>query len=306
MSIARSVYLEEVHALSEAVSLPRVGSDTAPVINPGAAVLRRGATIAGLVMLETFVRERTEEILKELQNWPAQYENLPKRFRDRATIESLPNIEKYARLLKRQQGDYEDEILTQITKMASMSPPEFEFTKYIAGDYTGNLSVKGTTDLLKVFQIKKPWESMKSLGSDVGFGVPSIREILRAIISNRHKSAHVARYSPPAGDVIDLPKNLTLIGICFDAALSASIRVALSNWQIWISDRFDWRSFLEVYFVVPNGSKLRIIKKDAKRATKVVDKFSEVKPTLPSRPEGITRLLVIRAEDQIPKEWDVT
>ena len=306
MSTARSGFLKEVHALSEAVSSPIVGSDTHPMVNPGIGVLRRGATITALVMLETFVRDRTEEILGELQYWPARYRDLPKRFRNRATIEALPHIVKFARMLKGQSKNFEDEILTQISKMSSMSPPSFQFTKYIAGDYTGNLSEGGTEDLLKVFQVHNCWESMQSLGSDVGFGVPSIKEILNAIIRNRHLSAHKARYSPPAGDVIDLPKNLTLLGICIDSALSASIQVALSNWRTWVSGNFDWRSGLEIYFVAPIGSKYRLIKKGARRATKIVDHISEVRSKLPSKPAGKTRLLVEFSPDHLPNAWDIT
>ena len=305
MSIARSVYIKEVRALSEAVSSPEIGTDINPLGSPGASVLRRGATITGLVMLETFLRNRTEEVLIDLQNWPARYSDFPDRFRDRATIEALPHIVKYARMLKRQRFDYETEILTQVGNMASTAPPGFRFTKYIAGDYTGNLSEERTKELLKVFQIKNCWESMQSLGSDIGLGVPSLKEILNVIVRNRHQSAHSASYHPPAGDVSDLPSNLTLIGICLDTALSVSVRVAVNNWKIWVSNNFDWRAFLEIYFVVPVGSKFRLLKKGAKRATKVVDRDSEITASLPTRSVDKTRLIVKHDQDRYPMAWDI-
>ena len=305
MSLARSTYIKEVHALSAAVSSPDVGTDSDPLGNPGASVLRRGATIAGLVMLETFLRDRTEEILTELQNWPARYKDLPDRFRDRATIEALPHIVKYARLLKRQKNDYETEILKQVGKIASMSPPVFKFTKFVAGDYTGNLSEEGTKDLLRVFQVKNCWESMKLLGSDIGLGVPSLKEIHNSIIRNRHLSAHSASHHPPAGDVIDLPKNLTLIGICLDTALSVSVSVALTNWKTWVSNDFVWRKFLDIYFVSPSGSKLKLQKKDAKRATRVVNKYAEILAAFPTRPLNKTRLLVKHDQDLQPTAWNI-
>ena len=157
MSTARANFLGEIDALARAVSSSPVGSAVGLGVAPGVGVLRRGAVITGLVMLETFVRDRTEEILVELQNWPAQYENFPKNFRDRATIDALPNIEKFAKMLRRQENDYETEIVTQISRMASMSPPAFQFTKFIAGDYTGSLSEQVTEKLLKVFQVKDCW-----------------------------------------------------------------------------------------------------------------------------------------------------
>ena len=65
-----------------------------------------------------------------------------------------------------------------------MSPPSFQFTKFVAGDYTGNLSEGEAEELMKVFQIKDCWRSLHSLSADVGFGVPSVREILSEIVRN--------------------------------------------------------------------------------------------------------------------------
>ena len=87
-------------------------------------------------MLESFVRDRTNEILDELQRWPAKYEDLPDKFRRRATIDALAHLEKYARMLDRQGSDFEREVLEQTGRIASMSPPAFQFTKHFAGDYT--------------------------------------------------------------------------------------------------------------------------------------------------------------------------
>ena len=305
MSTARANFLGEIDALARAVSSSPVGSAAGLGAAPGVGVLRRGAVITGLVMLETFVRDRTEEILVELQNWPAQYEDFPKHFRDRATIDALPNIEKFAKMLRRQENDYETEIITQISRMASMSPPAFQFTKFIAGDYTGSLSEKSTEDLLRVFQVKACWASMHALSSDVGFGVPSVKEVLKAIIRNRHRSAHTAGYNPTASDVLDLPQNLTLIGICIDTALSASVQVALSDWRTWVSNSFNWRSRLEIYFIVPSGPNFRLIKKGAQKATRVVDELFNAKAYLPRKSAGNTRLLVEHSRRHLPKAWDI-
>ena len=266
MSTARTNFLRDIQALAEAVTLPMVGSAAGLTVEPGVSVLRRGATITGLVMLEAFVRDRTEEVLGELQHWPARFEDLPRKFRDRATIEALPHIEKFAKMLRRQGGDYESEVITQICRMASMSSRAFKFTKYVAGDYTGNLSEKGAEDLLRVFQVKNCWDSMRNLSLDVGFGVPSVKEILTAIIRNRHQSAHSVGYTPPTGDVIGLPQNLTLVGMCIDSALSASVQVAVNDWRTWVSDGFDWRSRLDVYIIVPSGPRFRLIKKIRKKS----------------------------------------
>lgn len=305
MSDARKNFLGEISALQDAVSMSTVGTPMGLSIDLGVSVLRRGAAIAGLVMLEAFIRDRTEEVLIELGRWPAQYVDLPERFRRRATIEALPNIEKYARMLRRNDEDYEAEILREANRIASMSPPTFQFTRFVVGDYTGNISEDGIQELLKVFQIKDCWNSMTALSREIGLGVPSLREVLKAVIRNRHQSAHQIGYTPAAADVLELPLNLRLIGICIDAALTASIRMALDNWRLWVSESFEWKSGLEIYFVSESGNKFRIVKRGHKRAIRIVDEVLEAKSYLPRRVPGLARLLVEQSKDGRPKTWDI-
>ena len=305
MSSARANFLSDVSALEAAVSSSPVGSASGIAVAPGLGVLRRGAAITALIMLESLVRDRTEEFLAQLADWPAQYEDLPRGFRMRATVEALPHIEKFARMRIRQGDDYEQETIAQVRRMASMSPPGFQFTKFVAGDYTGNLSAQNVEELLSVLQVKQCWHRMHSLSADVGFGVPSVQEVLKEIVRNRHRSAHAAGYVPTSSDVMELPHNLRLVGICIDAALSVSIHSALNEWREWISDDFDWRSKLEVYLVQPIGSKFRIVKRGARRATRVVEELTEVRAALPKRTLYSIRLVVEQARDGRPRAWDV-
>ena len=304
MSIARTKLLNEVKEL-DAVASSTVAQGGGLPLDPGVSVLRRGAAIAGLVVLESFIRDRTEEVLKELQQWPARYQDFPKRFRERATIDALPHIEKFARMRKRGGEDYERELFAELQRIVAVSPPAFQFTRFVAGDYTGNLSVESAKELLGVFQVKDCWASMHRLSVDVGFGVPSVEEELKAIVGRRHRSAHAAGYTPTAGDVEELPRTVRLIGICIDAALSAAIHVALNNWRKWVATDFNWRDQLEIYFVVPNGSRFRVIKKGATRAIRIVDGTGQAKACLPAKSVSITRLLVERSGDGRPTTWDM-
>ena len=305
MSAAREIFLRDVRELRAAISLPSLTEASSASSQPGVGVLRRGAAITGLVMLETFVRDRTNEILDELRSWPAHYEDFPARFRRRATIDALGHLEKYARMLKRQGGDFEQEIIEQASLIASMSPPAFRFTKHIAGDYTGNLSARGAEELLRVFQVKDCWKSMHLLSTDVGFGVPSVHEVLKSVVRNRHQSAHSPGYSPAAQDVLQLPENLRLVAICVDAAISASVRVALHRPQIWNSSDFDWRSTLEIFFLIPSGSKFRLIRRGARKATRILNSTVSARTSLPRKAPTITRLLVEQGPDQRPVAWDI-
>ena len=268
-------------------------------------MLRRGAAVTGQIMLEGFVRQRVEEVLLNLQQWPAQYDDLPQRFQDRAILDALPNIEKYGKMLKRQQGDYATEIVAELKKMVSIAAPNFGFTKFMAGDYTGNLSEEGLRELLSVFQVKDCWNAMHSLSVDVGFGVPSVREVLRSIVNNRHQSAHVSSFSPSATDVLELPHNLRLIGVCVDAALAASVHASIRNWQEWVSSDFNWLQQIEVYILRSHGSRFRLTKIGSKRAIRILQRPSDASSSLLKRDLGKVKLVVQLGKDGRPWAWDI-
>lgn len=305
MKSAREDFLADVAALGDAVSPDGVGAGAGIAVEPGVGVLRRGAAITALIMLETFFRRRVEELLDELAQWPRGFGDFPDRFRNRATIEALPHIERFAKMLRREGEDYEAVIREQVGLMTSVSVGSLRFTKFVAGDYTGNLSERVVEELLKVFQVRGCWAGMHSLSADVGFGVPSVKEVLNTIVRNRHRSAHVVRFTPAAADVSELPQNLHLVGICIDAALSASVRVAVDDWRAWLSEGFDWRARLRIYFIIPSGGRFRLVKRGANRATRVVDAVGEARVSLPANVCGGTCLLVEKSSDGRPKSWDI-
>ena len=78
MSIARGEFLRNLAGISEAIALePLARGATKAIISPGVFVLRRGILVASLIALETFVRDRTAEVLRTLERWPKSFEDLP-------------------------------------------------------------------------------------------------------------------------------------------------------------------------------------------------------------------------------------
>lgn len=120
MSAARSEFMTSLFGLHQAIGLEAVahGATGAPVA-PGVSVLRRGILVAGLIALESFVRERTNEALRMLERWPRSYEDLPEKLRVAARLSSLSYLQQFARMLKRQDEDFEAELRVEIGKMAS-------------------------------------------------------------------------------------------------------------------------------------------------------------------------------------------
>lgn len=306
MSLARENFLEDLNGLMSAVDMEALTSAaTAGGPPQGVGVLRRGMMVASLVTLEAFVRKRTEELLVRLGDWPAQYEDLPTKFRDAAILNALPALNRYALILRRQQGDYEAELISEIDKMSKNRGPAFAFSKYIAGDFTGNISDVSLKDVLSIFQVKDCWEKFRLLSSMVGFGVPSVHEIVKEIVSRRHRSAHVHGYIPASSDIIKLPADLLCVGLCFDASMTVSVEQAIASWETWSSGDEDWSSGIIIYLIQPKGNKYRLIKFGASRAMKIVNSENEGVAAIPQGSNGKVALVVIQDQTLRPKRWQI-
>src|SRR5688572_20750780 len=118
MSAARAQFLKDIRGLRDALQLDPIASGAAAIVDPPAVtILRRGVSVTALIALEAFVRERTRELLSDLSNWPAQYGQLPQKFREAALLHSLGHLQRYAQMLRRQKEDFEREIRTELTLM---------------------------------------------------------------------------------------------------------------------------------------------------------------------------------------------
>ncbi|MCA1408140.1 hypothetical protein I6F26_28750 [Ensifer sp. IC3342] len=306
MSDARRRFLGDIQGISEAVSLDPIAAGAMAAAPPqGIVILRRGILIASLIAYETFIRERTTELLADLGRWPARFQDLPQRLRDAALLNALSHLQRFATVLKRQQENYEAEIIAQLEKMAANRGPEFAFTKFISGDHTGNISDQAVKDLLKTFQVEDCWGSFRSLSSDIGFGVPSVQQILIDVVGKRHRSAHSAGFVPAASDIAELPRDLLCLGICFDAAMTGSVTNALNSWRSWSDGTANWRNALDIYLVDAQRGRFRITKPGGARAVALINLPTEAAARLPPRPPGKRALLVHRDGSNLPREWTI-
>lgn len=306
MSLARKQFLSDLEGLTEAVSLdPIAAGATSTVEAPGIVVLRRGILIAALIALETFVRDRTTELLETLARWPARFEDLPQRLRDASLLNALTNIQRYALMLKRQKENYEGEILDQIAKMAASRGPTFAFTKFVSGDYTGNISEESFKSLLSNFQVEDCWSSFRTFSSDIGFGVPSVSELLSDIVRKRHRSAHAAGFVPTAADISSLSANLFCLGLCFDTAMTTSVEQALVDWKRWAEKGCRWRDSLDIYFIDYHGTRFRLSKHGRSRALHVLKEIHEAKGRVPRPMPGRVAILITRDQSNRPKSWSL-
>ena len=306
MSPAREEFLRNLIGISEAISLEPVAyGSTSTSVLPGIFVLRRGILVAGLIALESFVRDRTAEALRTLERWPRSFEDLPEKLRLAARLNALSHLQQFARMLKRQNENYEDELKIEIAKINSGQGTVLQFSKFVSGDRTGNLSDETLKELLACLQVKDCWPTFRSFASDVGIGVPSVQEVVKAIVRKRHQSAHTAGYTPTATDIAELRSNLLCVAMCFDVSVSSSMEQSLMSSAAWAGGLCIWRSSVNVFIAKPSDRGFRLLKVGRARAVHLVRDLQEAKNRVPRPPAGQISVLVIQDPTGRPISWDV-
>lgn len=306
MSASRQAFLADIAGIRSALALDPLATGAVGTADPPAViVLRRGILIAALIAFETFVRQRCIELLAELQNWPADYDDLPTKFRESALLHALPNLHSYAKMMKRQGDDYQKEIVDEIKLASGTNGPVYGFTRHMVGDLTGNISADSLKELLSSFCVRDCWNTFRLLSADTGFGVPSVEEILKGLVRKRHRSAHVAGFSPSLNDTQSLPKELTCLGFCFDAAMTASLRRAIHSWQEWKDNNVVWRSHVHVYFVDKSHQRYRLLKLGRTKALRLADSEADAASAVPATKNGEATLVVFRDQTLVPYSWSI-
>jgi hypothetical protein len=306
MSVARSEFLNSLAGISEAMQLESLAQGaTGATLPPAIFVLRRGILVASLIALESFVRDRTVEALRTLERWPKSFEDLPERLRISARLSALSYLQSFARMLKRQGDDFEPELKDEIAKMASGHGTVQQFTKFVAGDYTGNLSDSGLKELLSSVQVMDFWPGFRALSADIGLGVPSVQEILKGIVRKRHRSAHSAGYSPTATEMSGLRDDLLCVAFCFDVSITSSMEQAIATADDWAQGRCSWRDGVQLYIATPHAERIRLVKHGRSRAIRIMDSIDDLRVFVPRASAGEIAVLVELATSGKPKSWQI-
>ncbi len=306
MSVARDEFMRSLSGIGAAIELESVAQGSmVATISPSIFVLRRGILIAGLIALEAFVRDRTSEALRTLERWPRSYEELPEKLRIASRLSALAHLQQYAKMLKRQGDDYEGELRTELKKMASGNDSVLQFTKFVAGDYTGNISDNGLKDLLSSLQVHDCWNSFRQFAADSGIGVPSVQEIVKSTVRKRHRSAHSAGYTPTATEISELHSDLLCIAMCFDVSVTSSMEQALAASGKWAQGETQWKAGVALYLAQPHRTGFRLLKHGRRRALHVVTDIVAARSRIPRPDNGMIAVLVQHDSSGRPISWDV-
>lgn len=232
MSAAREHLLGRLEAIGTILSSP-VSTDASPVpqANSPAVVVRNGAMVMLFCALEGFVRDRSLECARAINQTTVPYTHLPAALKAASlvsTFEGLVNLSRQMPFADRLTAFERASIAAASGALGS----QYNFTEYSFARDKSNVTAEDISKIAKGFGVDNFWNAARIICVKIGAAiVGNVDEIFKQLALDRHRAAHVPSYSVPHSRLTSaLPEALAL-ALTFDALISAAT-VRLSESRI--------------------------------------------------------------------------
>ena len=225
MSRSRIDLLRRHQALLLAAQAPGVADDPAdPEKDLAAKLLRNGLAVLTFSTIESFIRERTNEVLNSIDPTRINFSELPDGVQRAATLGALKALNFRANL--EDKNTRNQFVVNQASKIASLANTHYTLSDLSFAQEKSNLSPDDVKGILEGFRIQSPWEKMKIVASTVGFGgAMSYEEEFRNIAERRHNAAHTMTSQVTQTDLQNSATSILAIAVGFDLIISECLRL---------------------------------------------------------------------------------
>lgn len=193
-------------------------TDKLPLVsehNTRARILRHGIAVSAFAMLERYIKNVFEHMVRELAQSTIMYPDLPKKLKKFILVESIAGLSNVAYFIKDDQLkiSYIEERISEIS-LFKENPPTYTHLGFSpSGSNVGHEDVKKG---FSAFGVQDPWGKLTALSSTIGSSYFSLEDQYRTLASARNNSAH-----DPAGNIptATLQSNLhavVVLGIAVD------------------------------------------------------------------------------------------
>lgn len=189
-----------------------------------AKLLRSSLAVAIFSTLESFVKDRTSEILASIDHQKINFSQLPEGIQNAATLGAVKALNFRLQLVDK--ANRQKFAIDEASQIASVGTTSYALSGLSFGHDKSNLSVDDISNVLECFQVDSGWGKIKILASRVGFGgAGSYDEVFRNIASRRHLSAHTMTAKITQSDITDSLPSIYAIAISFDLLLSKCLQL---------------------------------------------------------------------------------
>ncbi|WJR67814.1 HEPN domain-containing protein [Neorhizobium sp. CSC1952] len=217
MTIFRAEFYEALQAMLRATDEPLLTDQLAITSehNTRARILRHGIAVSAFAMLERYVKNVFEHMMKELAQSSILYNDLPDKLRRFIIVDSVAGLNNGAYFIR----DEVQKINYIETHIASISLYKDNPPTYTHLGFSPTGSNVGHEDIKKgfaAFGVQDPWGKLTTLSASVGSAYLNLQDQYKTLASARNSSAH-----DPAGNIptTTLQSNLTAVialGISID------------------------------------------------------------------------------------------
>ena len=217
---ARDALLATLEILKDCLN-DRALIDKAPsevAHNKRAAMFRQGLAVLTFSAVETFIRERTTEVLGSLTNRRLTFSDLSPALQKATTIGALEGVR--FRLKLQPTADKVSWLVANLVPISRATTNISDLSGHSFGYSASNLSEDEVRDILKAFGVDAPWNEMTQLTRRIGLALPSCETEFEAIKTRRHASAHAPTSQVPYLDLLNSLSSSLAICLAFDLLLS--------------------------------------------------------------------------------------
>lgn len=236
MSIARGQFLGRMEAIASILANP-ISTDQSPVPAPSsvAVVVRNGCMVMLFCALEAFLRDRSLECARSIDQNVVPYPHLPEKLKYASVVSTFEGLSTQTRNWSDADKIVEYERALVASSAGALGSP-FQFTSYSFGRDRSNISVGDVGDIAKSFGVSNFWNSTRNVGANAGMATPgNADETFRQLATARHRAAHVASYIVPHSLLTASLPQAVVIALGFDVLVSTAThrlsRSAISRGQ---------------------------------------------------------------------------
>jgi hypothetical protein len=302
-SLAREQFFDRMDAFAEAsrstslLSASLVSSD-----RDASRLLRNGLAVVGLAAFEDFIVSRSREILDTLDPAMTTFVQLPHKLQVAASWGALQTLALRARFEKDPVRRLAL-IQAHTSHIASTASSHYRISSLAFAPQSTNLSTDDIENALKAVMVEGPWAEMASLASRTGYGGIDISAALKTSLGNRNEAAHVANADMHLADIQQLPDDLRVVGLVFDALLERAVAMLPQVLNSGAPRIAGLAAELRIRFIDRVGGRYREAAEGARRATKWSESLEDAIAAAKSRPSSAGHVLVLRDERALPMRW---
>ena len=296
--------------LNDAALIDRAPSDVAH--NARAQMLRQGLAVLVFSTVETFIRERTGEVLRSFTNASLTFTDLSPALQKAATLGALEGVR--FRLKLQPTANKISWLVANLAPISGAVVNVQGLSGHSFGYSTSNIGEDDLKEILKSFGVEAPWTQITALTARFGIAILDAEAEFDSIKKRRHSSAHALTGQVLYDDLQNSVRSSLAICLAFDLLLSHSGRLLNAKAGPGHGGRLPLtHSNIEITFVAPkSGATTFAVKREQLPPPAPVLTRTTVK-VFPSEPLAVTygekyangkrNQLVVLDATAIPSNW---